>query len=264
MGTTSIKRWADSGVLACVKTPGGHRRFPRDNVETFMNGGRPETVESARDTPEYMTDRWLGRLKSGMSTNDIVKALYSELQVHGQWFEVADSMSLVLEEIGRAWARGDLSVIQEHIISERLLRAFARVSEASVLPVEAPTCMLLAAENDEHTLGLSLVELCMRELGWNTTWVGRKTPVHIACEFILINDVGIVAVSASEYSRDAVSLSDQAERLARACQSKNVKLLLGGTGLWPAEPSYGERIYTFSQLHELIKHIPVNTAHDES
>ena len=28
VGTTSIKRWADEGELECVRTPGGHRRFP--------------------------------------------------------------------------------------------------------------------------------------------------------------------------------------------------------------------------------------------
>ena len=32
VGTTSIKRWADEGELECVRTPGGHRRFPLRSV----------------------------------------------------------------------------------------------------------------------------------------------------------------------------------------------------------------------------------------
>lgn len=218
-----------------------------------MNGGRVEGAATISDTPQYITERWLTRLKDGMSTNDVVKALYAEMHSHGDWYEVADSMSLVLEEIGRSWARGDLSVIQEHIISERLIRAIARVVEALPIPEGARKCMLLAAENDEHTIGLSLVELCLRELGWNTMWVGRKTPIHIACEFILSSDIDMVAVSASEYSRDAMSLADQAGRLGRACESKKVPLVLGGTGLWPTEPRYGTRIFTFTQLHDAMK-----------
>lgn len=33
VGTTTIKRWADEGRLHCVKTAGGHRRYPRSAVE---------------------------------------------------------------------------------------------------------------------------------------------------------------------------------------------------------------------------------------
>lgn len=252
VGTTSIKRWADSGLLRCVKTPGGHRRFPRDGVDAFLEKGQSESAYGVRESSQSRTETWLRRLKDGISTNDIIKGLHVERRNHGSWYEVADSMSLVLEEIGRAWARGDLSVIQEHIISERLMRALARIIEAELPTDDNQTCMLMSAEGDDHTLGLSLVELCLRELGWNTTWVGRKTPVHIACEFILSNDIDMVAVSASGYSRDGSSLADQAARLGRACKSKGLPLLLGGMGLWPESVEYGTRIFTFSQLHDKL------------
>lgn len=252
VGTTSIKRWADSGLLRCVKTPGGHRRFPRDGVDAFLERGQSEHSYDSRETSQSRTETWLRRLKDGISTNDIVKALHVERRNHGSWYETADSMSLVLEEIGRSWARGDLSVIQEHIISERLMRALARIIESDLATDGTRTCMLMSAEGDEHTLGLSLVELCLREVGWSTTWVGRKTPVHIACEFILGNDIQMVAVSASGYSRDGSSLADQASRLGRACMNKQVPLMLGGMGLWPDEIEYGTRIYTFSQLHDVL------------
>lgn len=247
VGTTSIKRWADSGLLRCVKTPGGHRRFPREAVESFhvTDQGGAETVQSR-------VDSWMTRLRDGMGTNDIVKQLHKELRSQGDWYEVADSLSMVLEEIGRGWARGDLSVIQEHIISERLMRAFARVAETLSVPGNARTCMLMAAEGEEHTLGLSLAELCLREAGWNTSWVGRKTPVHIACEHILGRDVDMVAVSASEYLGEASVLVDQVERLGRACERRGIPLVLGGMGLWPAEPRYGRRIYTFAELRAFL------------
>lgn len=252
VGTTSIKRWADSGLLRCVKTPGGHRRFPRESVEVFQASGRGE-IEFAVGNSLSRTERWMTRLRDGVSTNDAVKMLHHERDDLGTWHEVADSMATVLEEIGRAWARGDLSVIQEHILSERIQRALARVVESQPLLNHAPTCMLMAAETEDHTLGLSLVELCLREAGWNTTWAGRMTPIHIACEFILGQDVQMVAVSASEFMRDSYALADQAERLARACQQRSIPLLLGGKGLWPENPAYGHRITTFAQLHQFLQ-----------
>ena len=255
VGTTSIKRWADSGLLRCVKTPGGHRRFPRDGVDAFLERGRSKAGYDTLEASQGRTQTWLKRLKDGITTNEIVKALHSEYRSHGAWYEVAQSMSLVLEEIGKAWARGDLSIIQEHIVSERLMRAIARIVEGEALSENAPRCMLMSAEGDEHTIGLHLVELCLRELGWATTWVGRKTPVHIACEYIVNDQVNMVAVSASEASRNPSTLADQAERLARACKAKGIPLLLGGMGLWPKEPEFGHRIYTFAQLHDYLKSI---------
>lgn len=252
VGTTSIKRWADSGLLRCVKTPGGHRRFPRSSVETFL-AQNPHESATSKPSLQSHCDTWVYRLSQGMGASEIAKALQSEHRRLGSWFAVADAMSDVLEEVGRAWARGDITVIQEHIISERVGRAIARLSESISIRHDARTCLLMVAEDDDHTLGLSLVELCIREAGWNATWAGRKTPVHFVCEFILANDVDMVAVSASEYSRDAAGLADQAERLGQACEDQDIPLLLGGEGLWPENPAHGHRLHTFAQLRQFLQ-----------
>lgn len=36
----SIARWARSGVLRCWRTPGGHMRFRRQDVERVLRGRR--------------------------------------------------------------------------------------------------------------------------------------------------------------------------------------------------------------------------------
>ena len=38
----TVSRWADSGRLQCIKTLGGHRRFPASQVEALLRG---EAVE---------------------------------------------------------------------------------------------------------------------------------------------------------------------------------------------------------------------------
>ncbi len=261
VGTTSIKRWADSRVLQCVKTPGGHRRFPRNVVESFLRsnlrhqpGDDPLQAETAVGRGEI----WLSRLRNGMSVGEIRRMLQFEVRAQGSWFDVADSLTIVLEEIGKAWARGDISVIQEHIVSERLSRGIANICETIATPEDAHSCMLMAAEGEDHTIGLNLVELCLREAGWRGTWVGAKTPIHIACEFISSSDVAMVAVSASEYSRDRAALADQVARLGAACGKRNIPLVLGGHGLWPEEPGYGHRVYTFAQFHKLLDQLTTN------
>ena len=243
VGTTSIKRWADSGLLACVKTPGGHRRFPREAVEALGSEPLP-----ADDIPSVRVTRWISWLTGSMLQSEVFDALRVERRERGSWTAVAELMGRVLDEIGEGWARGEISVIEEHIASERLARGVARCCEIIPLPASAPMCFLVAAEGDEHTLGLCLLELCLREAGWRTTWAGRKTPIHFACAFIESSDIGMVAVSASAHSRDPSLLADQARRLGQVCEQKEIPLLLGGMGQWPEELSYGRRLTRFTEL----------------
>ena len=79
---------------------------------------------------------------------------------------MADSLGAVIEEIGRLWHERRLSVLEEHLASERLARALGRIGEALPTTGYAPRALLCCADGDEHTLGLSLVELTLREAGW--------------------------------------------------------------------------------------------------
>jgi excisionase family DNA binding protein len=33
----TIRRWADAGHLSCYRTPGGQRRFSRDQLDSFLS-----------------------------------------------------------------------------------------------------------------------------------------------------------------------------------------------------------------------------------
>ncbi|MEM9490288.1 MAG: helix-turn-helix domain-containing protein, partial [Myxococcota bacterium] len=75
VGTTSVKRWADSGLLRCVKTPGGHRRFPRDAVEEFMARNRHKA--SAPPDPPVLEQRdvLIRDLTTGVPAEKIIREL---------------------------------------------------------------------------------------------------------------------------------------------------------------------------------------------
>jgi excisionase family DNA binding protein len=39
----TIRRWADAGYLSCYRTPGGQRRFSRDQLDGFVASLRGDT-----------------------------------------------------------------------------------------------------------------------------------------------------------------------------------------------------------------------------
>lgn len=255
VGTTSIKRWADGGLLACVKTPGGHRRYPRAAVEALLghevSAASPDALaaEHARlEVTASWTAAWVTRLVIGRDPDEVMTALLAEREAAGSWWRVGDRFSAVLKELGQRWAHGQLTVLEEHLASERLSRGLTRILPTIAVPASAKRAVLLVAPGDDHTLGLGLAELALREAGWHTEWAGRRTPIEELGHFVRERLISLVAVSASEASFDHLALNALATQLAAIARGTGALLLLGGEGAWPDPPPYGRRLRSLASL----------------
>jgi excisionase family DNA binding protein len=241
VGPSAVKRWADSGRLRCARTAGGHRRFARAEVEEFLR--RHGDAGRARRDP------WIEGLLGARDPLGLEALLLAERARRGAWHRVAEAAGAALATLGTLWREGEVSVVEEHLASERLARALARVGESIPLDGGAPWALLACAEGDDHTLGLALVELVLREAGWATLWAGRRTPTAELTSMVKRGEVQLLAVSASEASADAVGLRREAEELGRACRVAGVRLVLGGNGAWPDRPRHGLRLRALEPLH---------------
>ena len=163
------------------------------------------------------------------------------------WFAVAETLGTVLDELGRRWQEGTLSVFEEHVFSARLSRGLARMAATLPTRIGAPRALLATLEAEAHTLGLSLVELCVHEWGWATTWIGRETPVSELERLVLRGDSAALLLSASLHA-DPAQLMTAAQQLGAACRSARVGLVMGGKGSWPDPPPFGRVIRSFRDL----------------
>jgi len=249
VGPSTVKRWADEGMLPCIRTAGGHRRFRRGDIERFL--GERGGVD------EGLIDVWLDVLLGDEDQHRVGALLLAARAEHGAWWRVADAMGPVIEELGQRWAGGRITVLQEHMASERLARGLACNSCAQDLAVvpESPCCLLLAADGDEHTLGLSLAEICLREAGWSCRWAGRRTPADDVEAVVSRGQIQMVALSASAASTDARKLGRQYRELVEAARPRSVMIVLGGSGAWPEDPSYGHRLRSFRELSRLLSRL---------
>jgi excisionase family DNA binding protein len=242
VGPTSVKRWADLKLLESVRTAGGHRRYRRAELERFLR----EHSAAARGE-ERPQETWV-RLLVQADSFEVQSALLSARSRLGAWHRVAEELGDALVELGESWRRGDASIFDEHVASEKLARALARIGEAIPTPPAAPVALLATAQADDHTLGLSLVELCLREAGWACVWTGRRTPIADILSEIKRRRVAMLAVSASAFSGDAAALAREARVLDRGCRDTGALLVLGGSGAWPELPN-ARRLRSLTQLH---------------
>ena len=246
VAVSTLKRWADDGTIAHVRTAGGHRRFHRDALKA---SGLIEADDE--------TQQWIHFLLSDSDSYAVVGELRMLRGRCSSWREASSFLARVTMEIGRRWRNGDLFIHQEHQATEKLTRAIAQCSDSIPLAPSAPVCVLAVPEQEEHSLGLALLEPCLRELGWRTRWLGRKTPASEVVAVVKSGGVHAVALSASANCRDASYLKDVALRVGRACQLAKIPLWLGGAGAWPSSDALFQRLTSLDELEaraKLIRH----------
>lgn len=242
VGTSTIKRWSDEGRLQCIKTAGGHRRFYRSEVLALR--GNSSAVE---------TELSLARILDDLDGHATLGTLMQMRAHRGSWCGVAGEIGKLLEEIGDNWRAGKLSLVDEHVISERLMRGISAVCQSIPLSSVAPVCLFVMAVGDEHTLGLRLAELTAREMGWQALWVGSKTPLEFLPAALTNKLVRALAVSASRYSCDQADLVSQAGEFSRIARAAEIPLAFGGCAPWPEPLEYGSRVVDFVAFREFLQ-----------
>lgn len=251
---TTVKRWADAGLLTCDKTLGKHRRFSEAEVARFKEANAGQPAVAAEHESATWIDDFLRLLREAPTPSALEGRLFEMHARSGRWSVVADTLCEALREIGERWVRGELSILDEHVMSERMTRAIARLADWLPRNPMAPRVLLAVPDGDEHTIGLGLTELCFREQGWDSLWFGRRTPLsELPAEVTRQSSaLGAVALSASVVCSDAQWLAREVLALENACRPHEVLLVLGGRGAWPEQPAYATKIASFSRLGEAL------------
>lgn len=185
---SSLKRWCDRGTIATVKTAGGHRRiqvadvlaFLRDSGHRVVNPevlGLPAALGSGERTWERSRERYLTALVTGDEA--VARQVVFDLYLAGRPIsELADSLfHPVLLEIGQRWQCGEAEVYQERRACEITNRVLSELRTLLPEPAaNAPIAIGATPAGDQYRLPTLLVELVLRELGWQAMSLGSNLP----------------------------------------------------------------------------------------
>jgi MerR family transcriptional regulator, light-induced transcriptional regulator len=173
-----------------------------------------------------MLDELSGRLSSALESFD-GPAAHAALDDLLAAFDVDTVVSQVvipyLNHLGACWARGDVSVAQEHFASRLLhgrLLALARGWERGPGPLAVVAC----PPGEEHDIGPIAFGLALHRRGWRITFLGANTPVASVLEVVTRLEPALVVLAATVPSRFEAP-EEELGRLAGEC-----RLALAGAG----------------------------------
>jgi excisionase family DNA binding protein len=185
---SSLKRWADEGVLRAVRTPGGHRRIPvpeavrfiRDTGSTLI---RPDILGFADALPatgEPIEDL-SGEVIGALLTDDALGArqlLLGEFLAGRTVAALCDGpMRESMAYVGELWQHREDGVLIEHRATDIWIGVLQAIRSLLPIPGVAATATGGAPETDPYLLPSLMVDTVLAGVGYKTHNLGPETPI---------------------------------------------------------------------------------------
>ena len=207
---SSIKRWCDKGLLTFNRTGGGHRRIPLAGVLEFVRReqmsivvpesiGLPNTLGRTSVPFEAAAEE----LKSLLVVGDEERSrvLIWDLHIAGHPIsEICDEViSKAFDLVGDGWCTGDVEVYQERRGCEIAKTIMSELRRATYVPSESsPRAMGGTTSGDPYGLPTKMVELVLRQRGWNASSIGTQVPFASLCHAITTDAPRLFWLSVSQ------------------------------------------------------------------
>jgi methanogenic corrinoid protein MtbC1 len=131
-----------------------------------------------------------------------------------------------LDEVGRMWHAGEISVAEEHLATALVFRAFTRRSAPLAgPPLGAPRLLLACLAGEFHELGVRIVAEVARTAGWQAEVLGANTPRGCAIRFIAVHRPEAVGLSLT-LAAHIPECGKTVDEIRKA--SPRTKILVGG------------------------------------
>lgn len=139
---------------------------------------------------------------------------------------VVETLAPLNRLVGEAWMRGDLHVFEEHIYTEQVQGSLRTAINTFPRQAGHPRVLLTTLPNEQHGLGLLMVEALLVPEGAQCISLGPQTPLDDIRRAAIAHGVDIVALSFSS-AFPVRQASDSLARLRRHLPS-TIGLWAGG------------------------------------
>ena len=236
----TLRKWEQRySILQPTRTAGGQRRYSERDVarvewlrarldEGYRIGEAASLlgtvgVEPARSSSDYL--KGILRALDDGDTADIGIRLDQAFALLGVDDTLSSVLQPLLDEVGDRWKRGELTVAEEHLVSEAVRSRLGHLLADSGGGVRG-IAILACAPGERHELGLMMAALALRRDGWKIVYLGADTPIRDA--FTLAEKLSANVLGLSVAMKSHVTALEKA--VGKATPPAGLQLVVGGAG----------------------------------
>jgi methanogenic corrinoid protein MtbC1 len=259
----TLRKWEQRyGILRPERTAGGQRRYTeRDVARVEWLRARPSegyrigeaalllgpAIAPAAAKPADHVAMMLAATERG-DIGEVALRLDQAFALHRLETVLVEVVEPLLRAIGDRWAAGEVTVAQEHVVSEAVRARLAHLVGDAASGGRGPA-VLACAPGERHELGLMTLAVALRNDGWQVVYVGADTPLEDA--------IDITARVAASFLGISVALPERGEELKSALGERSLpagtQLVVGGAAATPKlAESLGGR-YVDGDLLEAVR-----------
>lgn len=238
---SSLKRWCNKGLLNIVKTAGGHRRIPVQEALRFIRDQNLSVVEPQILGMTATTDRKARRIEGGAERLAAALIANNERGCHAIVFDYFlagkpvsqifdEVIALAIRNIGEQWECHEVQIYQERSSCQIALRILHDLRSKLVSPDSGRVAIGATAEGDQYSLAVTMAELVLRSIGWNSWLLGCSIPIDSMILAIQEHEPALFWLSVSHIP-DAAAFISGLNRLSEAASKTNTAVVVGGAAL---------------------------------
>lgn len=158
-----------------------------------------------------------------------VHAMQQRLARQGLGRFVQDTVAPLVHIVGEAWEAGNIEIFEEHFFTELTQRLLRNAISALPAVRHPPRLLLTTAADEQHSLGLLMVEALLALEGADCLPLGTQTPLGEINRAVRAYQADIIALSFSAAfpHRQIPALVTQLQELL----PPSVEIWLGGSGI---------------------------------
>lgn len=191
---STIKRWTDAGLLRCVRTPGGHRKYRvQDVAEAARRLGlcSVDPAEPAAARVDELAllllqgnrDALAARCAVALDAGDTLalRGLLMDLHRHGlRLVDVGLLLRAALRRLEADTPASDRDVfVRRRAVQVALATSRHLLEQAPPVRPDAPLALVAAAPGTHDELTTGLVLLALSECGWRAIDVGTASAPEV-------------------------------------------------------------------------------------